>query len=672
MRPEPYVDCMSRDEGVSSLCSAQIIIVDDRTTNRAILKQLASGLAEKVCVSDFADPHDALVQARRQTPDLVITDFNMPAMNGAEFVRRFRTVPDCAETPVIVVTAYEDRNFRYAALESGATDFLLSPIDHREFLVRARNLLKLRRQQQIIEARAHSLAQELATTSLEHELAMRESAERLRAVIDAVPAMISAADADGRLVFVNSCLAEAAGIRPEQAEGKTLAQLFGRRYASGGGALDRQVFATGLTLPPFEEGMVDVSGEELTLLTVKSPLRDRNQRVSNTVTASIDITARKRAERLVTRQSKFLRTVIDSNPNLIFTVARNGCITLANRALGEACGRPAEDLIDRPAACALFREPAEAEQFARDLDGTFGGADPADMVRRFTDAAGQVRWLQSRMMLIERDDAPEALCVATDITERMALERHLRQAKDEAEAANRAKSAFLANMSHELRTPLNAIIGFAQVIMAEMFGPVGSARYLEYARDIGDSGQHLLAIINDVLDLARIEAGQSVLHEAEIAVADSVSRAAALMRQAAEAGRVSIELALPDDLPPIRADRAKLMQILFNLLSNAVKFTPAGGTVKIMAERDSGNAVRITVADTGIGMSPEEIPVAMTRFGQIGDPVNRKHQGTGLGLSLAVHLVELHGGTLTIESTKGKGTAVHVAFPPERTLAALA
>jgi PAS domain S-box-containing protein len=256
--------------------------------------------------------------------------------------------------------------------------------------------------------------------------------------------------------------------------------------------------------------------------------------------------------------------------------------------------------------------------------------------------------------------------IGTDISERKATEEAMLVAMREAEIANRTKSEFLANMSHELRTPLNAIIGFSDIIKDERLGPIGSTKYRDYADDINESGQHLLALINTILDLSKIESGSDELREESIdisAIAHSISR---LLMGLAQKNNIKLELDVPGDLPLLHADERKVKQILLNLLSNAIKFTPSGGTVtlKIWSRAKSGYIFQ--VIDTGIGIAFENIPRALAPFQQIDSGLNRQHEGTGLGLPLAKSLVELHGGYLDLQSEVGVGTTVTVRFPAER------
>jgi signal transduction histidine kinase len=250
----------------------------------------------------------------------------------------------------------------------------------------------------------------------------------------------------------------------------------------------------------------------------------------------------------------------------------------------------------------------------------------------------------------------------SDFTAIKEREESLRRAKSEAEAANAAKSRFLANMSHELRTPLNAIIGFSEIISGQFFGDVGNVRYLDYSHDILRSGRHLLAVINDVLDISKSEAGKMVLAVRELDIAEVLSDCISMVReQCNEAGLDLATIGLDRPLP-MEGDAAKLRQIFLNLLSNAIKFTEKGGTVSLQAHA-SGARVVVTVADTGIGMDADDVEIAFQPFGQVDNRLERRYEGTGLGLPLTKALVELHQGSITIDSARGQGTRVTVSLP---------
>ena len=257
--------------------------------------------------------------------------------------------------------------------------------------------------------------------------------------------------------------------------------------------------------------------------------------------------------------------------------------------------------------------------------------------------------------------------------ERRAAHEALRRAKEEAEAArslaeaaSQTKSEFLATMSHELRTPLNAVIGFSQIMMSETLGPIGSPQYRDYAKDIHDSGVHLLEIINDILDLSKAEAGKLELDEDWVDIGGAVSAACRLIGPRAERAQLSVVQRIPVKLPALWADERKLKQILLNLISNSVKFTPAGGRIEISAMLDAPSGLSILVQDTGIGIPSGDLDRVLEPFVQVENSLTRSYQGSGLGLPLAAKMTELHGGKLSIASQLGRGTLVRLAFPSER------
>jgi signal transduction histidine kinase len=253
------------------------------------------------------------------------------------------------------------------------------------------------------------------------------------------------------------------------------------------------------------------------------------------------------------------------------------------------------------------------------------------------------------------------------VKQRSRAEEALRHAKEAAERADSAKSEFLATMSHELRTPLNSIIGFSEIIEGQMLGPVGVGKYVEYANDIHTSGHYLLDIINDILDISKIEAGRMELDDTEIDVVEAIDASVLLVKAQAEENGLSIETGAPEGLPGLRADERALKQMLLNLLSNAVKFTRRNGTILVTAGAGE-QGLSVSVTDTGIGIAADQIGTVMEPFGQVQGVMTRSHGGTGLGLPVVKSLIELHGGTLTLQSEVGAGTSVALHFPVERVI----
>ena len=261
------------------------------------------------------------------------------------------------------------------------------------------------------------------------------------------------------------------------------------------------------------------------------------------------------------------------------------------------------------------------------------------------------------------------------------LERHertearLRTSKHEQETANRAKSDFLANMSHELRTPLNAIIGFSNILRTDMFGPLANAKQKEYIEDIHHSGEHLLELINDILDVSALEAGKLQLNEEPLDLCAVIDLTWRLVGTRAEDKGVQLRQNVPSALSWLLADERRVKQILLNLLTNAIKFTPKGGEVLLIAQchanSNGARTISLSVSDTGIGMNENDVAKAMSQFGQVDNVFSRTEEGTGLGLPLTKGLVELHDGHMEIESEKGQGTRITVHFPKERTIDAI-
>lgn len=258
--------------------------------------------------------------------------------------------------------------------------------------------------------------------------------------------------------------------------------------------------------------------------------------------------------------------------------------------------------------------------------------------------------------------------LAAQQAEMASLASRLDALRSEAERANRTKSEFLANMSHELRSPLNAVIGFAEIMKDELFGSLGSAQYREYALDIWNSGRHLLDVINDILDLSKIEAGKADLIESEFDLGATVSACVRLVFNRAQQAEISLRSTVPGEGILLWGDERKIKQVLINLLTNAIKFTKPGGRVRISVA-DAEDGLDIRISDTGIGMSAAEIPVALAAFGQVDSSLARKHEGTGLGLPLSKAMVEMHGGSLAIDSEVGIGTTVAVRIPAARIVA---
>ncbi len=347
--------------------------------------------------------------------------------------------------------------------------------------------------------------------------------------------------------------------------------------------------------------------------------------------------------------------------------APEATILYVNPAFGRITGYEAREVIGQSLRFLQGRgtPPDQTERLERALTQRRA----ANLLLRSQRKDGKPFWNDMHVNPIVENGGHVAHFVAfiTDASPRIRAEDNLREAKHQAEIANRAKSDFLANVSHELRTPLNAIIGFSEIMQMRMFGPLGHKQYGDYASDIHASGQHLLSLINDILDLSKIEAGRYQLHLEPVAVDETFEDCARLVRERAENAGLKLTRRIDPATPRLMADRRAVKQILINLLSNAIKFTPQGGEVTLSAKpSDQGWAV-LSVSDTGIGIPPEHIDNALSAFGQVDNPFTRSQVGTGLGLPIVKSLVELHGGRFAIESAVGQGTRVTMVMPSQKT-----
>ena len=522
--------------GWDALSLQLVVIVDHGSTNRKILERLAQSLGEEAAVRSFADPDSALSFCAENPPDLVIAGTAAEQHETASLIAGIRERPSVSDTPVIIVGDREDSAAIERALDAGANDYVLTPIDPADFSLRARTQLKRRSDRRAIAAAGENSGGE---GNRPDRQGLRRAHETLLRIIEILPRMICVTDRDGRYLLVNRQFASFVGIRANR--------LIGRRP-------------------------VDVHDGPL-------------------------------ARGLVASDTRLLA--------------------------GKAAAISSEDEV--------------------------------------VDAEGNLHVLLAHKAVFHGDDDEESMVVTVllDITERKRAERDLLAAKEQAELANRTMGEFVANMSHELRTPLNAILGFSQVIAGEMLGPIGTPKYVGYARDILGSAEHLLGIINDILDVSKLEAGRLDLVEETIDPPKAMTELVQLADAKARASEIRIAVRSEGEIPALRADVRKLKQIVLNLVMNAIKFSPAGSEVEILLRSIAG-AVSISVIDHGIGMDAAEVETAMSRFGQVASAWTRPHDGTGLGLPLAIGLTELHGGNLAIRSSKGIGTTVTVTFPRER------
>ncbi|HWA92273.1 MAG TPA: ATP-binding protein [Rhizomicrobium sp.] len=385
-------------------------------------------------------------------------------------------------------------------------------------------------------------------------------------------------------------------------------------------------------------------------------------RVAAVIGVCYDVSKQVKAEVAREKAQARYRLMTEEASDIIILYDEAGNVLFASQALERVLGYSAAeiehgqvlDLIhpeDFGAIKSIWERPAEGQT----LTATF----------RMKHVHGHYIWVEVTTRAVRDVDtgAPtNTVCVARDVTERKHQEIEACAARERAEAANQAKSRFLANMSHELRTPLNAVIGFTDLMRQQMFGALGNERYEEYATLIYDSGQLLLDLISDMLDMAKIEAGKLELNLERVDLTGTIEDSVRLLTDRADNNGLEIHVSMPHKPVSLTADRRAVKQVLLNLLTNAIKFTPAGGSIDIVVRAEGGRVI-LSVRDTGIGIPAHELPRLGRPFEQVcGDPMLAK-SGTGLGLALVRALVEKHGGVMRIESEEGIGTEVSVELP---------
>ena len=398
---------------------------------------------------------------------------------------------------------------------------------------------------------------------------------------------------------------------------------------------------------------------------VQDQLRSLNEMLEETIERRTreltnEIAERKKAEDDLRESELRFRTIFESNTDgLIALCIEDKKFIMCNQMICRMLGYREDELL-RLGIEDIHKEdvlPHVIEQFERQVKGEISVAEDLPVKRK----DGSVFYADVNTSPITLNGKPHIIGAFRDVTERKKLQES-EIARLAAEEANRTKSDFLANMSHELRTPLNSVIGFSEVLQDEMYGPMNE-KQLEYVNNILTSGRHLLSLINDILDLSKVESGKMELELSAFSLGESMNDSLMMLREKALKSAISLQLELaPEADVSIMADKRKLKQIMFNLLSNAIKFTPEGGAVNVSAVRDGG-FIEITVADTGIGIKEEYILKLFRPFSQLDSTYTREYEGTGLGLALTRRLVELHGGKIWVESEFGRGSRFSFTLP---------
>ncbi|MDH5749614.1 MAG: PAS domain S-box protein [Rhodospirillales bacterium] len=425
----------------------------------------------------------------------------------------------------------------------------------------------------------------------------------------------------------------------------------------------------GFAIPVFVNGKIEAVLEFFSPVSTE-PDETTTKALLQIMQQMSQIAKRMKAEEETRSREHHLQSVLDTVTDGIILIDERGVIESFNPAAEFIFDISKEDVIGKNVSI-LMPEPdrSQHDEYLRRYQETgkpkvIGLGREVEGLRK----GGQSFPLDLEVSEMNIEGKRKYVGVLRDITERKEAEYELLRSKEIAENANRAKSDFLANMSHELRTPLNAVIGFSQIMHAESYGPLGNAKYSDYLEHIRESGEHLLELINDILDVSAIESENLEIFDEELELAALIEKSLVLVKARAAENKLELVNRLQSDLPALKADKRRVKQMVINLLSNAVKFTEKYGKVEISAAVRPDGGLAISVSDTGIGMDDEGIRKALVTFGQVDSSLARKYEGSGIGMPLVKGLIEAHGGTLTLESTLGVGTVATLNFPPERVL----
>ena len=508
-----------------------------------------------------------------------------------------------------------------------------------------------------------------STVSMEEQLyyaVARDITERKQAEVhyrdlyENAPDMMAVVDlVSGNILECNQTLADVIGRSKEKIVGNSFLELYASESIDAAQQTSQAFVETGEVIRQ-ERTLRRADGSTIDVLLQATPMRDETGKIVASRSTWRDVTKQKEAERALASQEALYRTLIEAAPQVIWVADADGQVALLNKAWHEFSGRTDEESLGTRWAEALH--PEDLPDVLAKWERAYTHGETYSGECRFQAEDGSYETFIFIGTPV-RDDSGKIINwvgINTNIADRVQAEIALQEAKDAAEYANRAKSEFLATMSHELRTPLNAIIGFSEILRDEILGAVNDDQK-ELVTDIHTSGNHLLTMINDILDLSKIEAGKMDLQLEHFSVKEAVTEVNTIVNALANRKQIQLSLELDQDVS-IEADKIKFKQILYNLLSNAVKFTDEGGKVTTKFEV-SGSALLGSVTDTGVGISPQDRAKLFQPFTQLDASSTRAHSGTGLGLALTNRLIQLHGGKIWVDSEIDEGSTFSFTFP---------
>lgn len=497
---------------------------------------------------------------------------------------------------------------------------------------------------------------------------IQTSARENGAIINSVTDIIFELGVDGKILFINKAWNSVTGFEQERSIGRNLFELIHAQdqeeQKSHFEQLVRGQKKSYRAFTRLRSADGSFRAVELAISMMRQD-ENKNMRVVGTIT---DVEERRRAERALSEAEKKYRTIVENAASGIYQVTPEGQFLSANPAFAKIIGYSSPEEVLREINNShqeLYLNSTGREKFLKEISVLDHAQNIELQIKRHN---GDVVWVSENVRPVNDDEGMLLFYEGSmeDVDQRKKAEIALKDAKLESDIANRSKSEFLANMSHELRTPLNSIIGFSEIIKDESFGGLGNSQYKDYADNIFNSGNKLLRVINEILDVSRIEAGERALNETIVNVKSTVASCLELMDGKMKSAKLRVENKILDTDLGFVAESQSVKQMMLNLISNAIKFSPENGFLMIDAEIDSKGRLRISFTDTGTGMNEDELEKALSPFGQVNTEHNRSNSGTGLGLTLVKSLVELHGGALEMVSQKGIGTTATLIFPQKR------
>jgi PAS domain S-box-containing protein len=651
---------------------SNVLIVDDNPVNLNVLRRILMPAGYKVYPVRSGEM--ALKVIQKSSPDIILLDIMMPqGMDGYEVCRRLKADGHTRDIPVIFISALDETGDKVKAFESGGVDYIIKPFQAKEVLARLKTHLSLRHIQNRLREQNIRLQQEIEERRQIAE-ALRQSEEKYRLIAENSKDVIWTMTSEGQFTYVSPSVLQLRGYTAEEAMNQTVEDILTPASLK----LVQEHIQKRQSGPPehftqfLELEQLCKDGTTVWTEVVISPIRDHKDNLIAYVGVSRDTTERRRAEEKIRFQAMLLEQIKDT----VVATDLEGRISYANEAAARMIGKEASELIGQKVY--VFGENPERGATQDEIihQTLTRGKWEGTVNNRLGDGSERLTELRTWLLYDDTENARGMVGVGNDVTERIWAAEDLKNAKEEAEkakemadAANQAKSEFLANMSHEIRTPMNAVLGFSEILLKEAETP----RQKSYLTSIYTSGQALLSLINDILDLSKIEAGKLEIHPEPLNIRDMLNEIKTVFSQKIQEKGLSLEIIVAENFPRgLVLDEVRLRQILINLVGNAVKFTSEGyiricvyenrrGCENGVNARDKINAV-FKVEDTGIGIPKDQQAQIFESFQQQKGQKIKEYGGTGLGLAITKKLAEMMNGTISVESETGRGSIFRLVF----------